>query len=149
MTLLKSKLYIHPEWGRKKADEYYAFWDAQDYTQLDDGEYEDLFITSDAIIHDCSSFIVEYAFTGKPCLYLINENNLNGLLNDFGQGVMSVYEQARVEAEIESFIADLVNDNAGIDPCKRAFFDDYVNTYYKNKQPSESIVEEIKRSLGI
>ena len=147
--ILKSKLYIHPTWGKEKADAYYDFWNSQSYTQLDEGEYGELFLSSDAIIHDCSSFIVEYAFTNKPCLYLVNENNLKGLLNEFGEGVMQVYEQAREVAEIEKFVNSIVNETIKVDRNKRAYFDDYVDKYYKEKLPSERIIDDIKQSLGI
>lgn len=147
--ILKSKLYLHPDWGKEKTDAYYNFWDKQAYTQLDEGEYEELFLSSDAIIHDCSSFIVEYAFTGKPCLYLVNKNNLKGLLNEFGEGVMQLYEQARAEKEIETFVSRLVNEAILPDKSKRAYFDSYVEEYYKKKLPSERIIEDIKQSLGV
>jgi hypothetical protein len=147
--ILKTKLYLHPDWGVKKTDEYYDFWERQSFTQLDEGEYENLFLGSDAIIHDCSSFIVEYAFTRKPCLYLVNENNLKGLLNDFGKGVMQVYEQARSVENIECFISDVVKETISIDECKRAYFDIYFEKYYKNKLPSDCIIEDIKLSLGV
>lgn len=147
--ILKAKLYLHPDWGRKKTNSYYKFWESQDFTQLDEGGYEELFSNSDAIIHDCSSFIVEYLFTGKPCLYLVNENNLNGLLNEFGEGVMQVYEQAKTVAEIEDFIEALINGTIKVAKNKRAYFDLYVDKFYKEKLPSERIISDLKQSLGL
>lgn len=146
--ILKTKLYLHPLWGKDKTDAYYDFWKNQSYTQLDENEYEELFLTSDAIIHDCSSFIVEYAFTKKPCLYLVNENNLEGLLNEFGEGVMQIYEQARTEEEIDFFVDGIVNETINPDKEKRAYFESYVNKYYKDKLPSELIIDDLKQSLG-
>lgn len=35
------------------------------------GDYFDTFMNSDAMIHDCSSFIGEYLFTEKPCCYML------------------------------------------------------------------------------
>lgn len=146
--ILKSKLYEHPSWGKEKTDEYYEFWKSQKYAQLDEGEYEQLFLTSDSMIHDCSSFIVEYAFTRNPCLYLVNKNNLKGLLNDFGHGVMEVYEQARTVKEIESFIHKLIHDTNITKTHKRAYFDAYLQKHYEKKLPSDNIVDDIKQSLG-
>lgn len=148
-SILKSKLYLNSNWGKDKTDAYYSFWDSQPYTQLDNGEYDDLFLESDAIIHDCSSFIVEYAFTRKPCLYLVNKNNLKGLLNEFGEGVMQTYFKARNVVEIESFIDDFLNDLFQVDSDKRTYFDGYVDKFYRNKLPSQRIVEDIKQSLGV
>ena len=146
--MLKTRLYAHPEWGQERTDAYYEFWDGQPYTQLDEGEYDDLFLNSDAIIHDCSSFIVEYAFTGKPGLYLINENNLKGLLNSFGQGVMQTYERGNNIDEIEAFIDGIVSNRIKTDVSKRAYLNDYIEAYYKHKLPSERIMEDIAQSVG-
>lgn len=146
---LKKRLYKHPDWGEKKTEEYYGFWENQPHTQLDEGEYEELFLTSDAIIHDCSSFIVEYAFTRKPSLYLVNENNLKGLLNEFGEGVMSIYQKARCGEEIEGFINDIINEKVDSSKEKWSYFNDYVDRYYKDKLPSERIIDDIKQSLGV
>lgn len=147
--ILKSKLYLHPDWGKGKTDEYYDFWKSSDFTQIDEGEYEELFLSSDAIVHDCSSFIVEYAFTGKPCLYLINHNELKGLLNDFGEGVMEIYDQAKSIKDIEDFVGEVVRGTAPPNKIKSAYFDSYVDKYYRLKQPSERIIEDIKKSLGV
>jgi hypothetical protein len=147
--ILKSKLYLHPDWGKEKTDTYYEFWECRSFTQLDEGEYDDLFITSDAIIHDCSSFIVEYAFTDKPCLYLVNANNLNGLLNDFGKGVMQVYEKAKSIEEVEEFVSCVMNQTVKRDKNKWLHFDNYVETYYEDKLPSVRIIDDIKQSLGV
>lgn len=146
--ILKHNLYAHPDWGKEKTDAYYNFWKDQSYTQLDESEYDDLFMNSDAIIHDCSSFIVEYAFTNKPCLYLVNENNLEGLLNKFGEGVMQIYEKTKTANGIENFIKNVVNETIKVNKSDSAYFDDYVNKYYKDKLPSERIIEDIKQSLG-
>lgn len=142
---LKPKLYLHPDWGVKKTDEYFKFWKSQSYTQLNDGEYDELFIHSDAIIHDCSSFIAEYLFTRKPCLYLIN-NDLGDLLNDFGKGAMKAYRQAKTEDEIKAFIEDIINESNLAD-TDRSYFEDYISQYYKEELPSERIVEDIKKSI--
>lgn len=146
--ILKSKLYEHPDWGVDRTNEYYNFWKESDFTQLDEGEYDSLFKTSDAIIHDCSSFIIEYAFTGKPCLYLVNHNNLKGLLNEFGEGVMQIYQQARSQQEVKYFVESVINESTGSDIINRSYFNIYLEKYYKDKLPSERIIEDIKKSLG-
>lgn len=60
----------HPEWGRERAEAFYSKWREMGNTQLEDGAYADLFMQSDAMIHDCGSFIQEYLFADKPCMYL-------------------------------------------------------------------------------
>jgi hypothetical protein len=145
---LKKNLYLHPEWGVDKTDKYYEFWEAQDCTQLDEGEYVDLFFGSSAIIHDCSSFIVEYAFTKKPALYLENENNITSLLNEFGKGVMSHYNKARRHNEIKEFVEKLITNELQFNPSDWEFVRDYISEYYEDKLPSKRITDDIKSSLG-
>lgn len=147
--ILKTKLYLHPSWGKEKTDRYYEFWEEQEYTQLNEGEYDALFLNSDAIIHDCSSFIVEYAFTRKPCLYLVNQNDINDLLNEFGKGVMEVYEKAKTSQEIEDFIKKVITDTINIEVGKYTYFNKYIDKYYQGKLPSERIINDLKLSLGV
>lgn len=146
--LLIHHLYQHPDWGKERADAYYRFWQEQEYTQFDDGVYDDLFLQSNAIIHDCSSFIVEYAFTQKPCLYLVSGNHINDYLNEFGKGVIGVYKQAKTVKEIEQFIQGLLTNPQSVQGKNTVFFNQYVEKYYNDQLPSERIIEDIKQSLG-
>ena len=67
---LKAVLYNHPSWGKDKTDAYYEKWVNGDNTTFVDGSYLELFKSSDAMIHDCGSFIVEYLYSKKPVMYL-------------------------------------------------------------------------------
>ena len=50
---------LYQLWGKYKTDAYYQLWDSMPNTQYENGEYIDLFMTSDAMIHDCDSFRFE------------------------------------------------------------------------------------------
>ena len=65
----------HPQWGKQRTDAFYAKWREMPNTQFEDGAYADLFMQSDAMIHDCGSFIQEYLFADKPCMYLKDPEN--------------------------------------------------------------------------
>ncbi|SFR51129.1 CDP-Glycerol:Poly(glycerophosphate) glycerophosphotransferase [Marinobacter daqiaonensis] len=146
--ILKAKLYLHPDWGKERTDEYYEFWSNQAHTQLDEGEYEYLFMHSDAIIHDCSSFIVEYAVTGKPGLYLKNGTRSDmDFLNDFGKCVFERYRTANSEAEISDFILDLVRDKSFHENSDSSCFNRYLSEFYDEELPSEKIIKDIKSAL--
>lgn len=54
--LLRPKL--EKAWGRERTDEYYSKWAELPNCQMEEGKYNALFMKSDALIHDCSSFIV-------------------------------------------------------------------------------------------
>ncbi|WP_322805204.1 CDP-glycerol glycerophosphotransferase family protein (plasmid) [Vibrio alfacsensis] len=104
--LLKDKLYRHPDWGVKKTDEYWAFWSSKPNLQLEEGEYVGLFRESDAMIHDCTSFITEYLYTGKPALYL--NPLIRDRLNDYGKLGYDAMLKAEKQSDIEKFIVSII-----------------------------------------
>jgi CDP-glycerol glycerophosphotransferase (TagB/SpsB family) len=63
--MLLQVLYNHPKWGKEKTDKYYKEWENGKNTILTTGSYMELFKSSDAMIHDCGSFIIEYLYTKK------------------------------------------------------------------------------------
>lgn len=105
--LLYDALLRHPQWGKKRTDDYYAAWESQENTQLALGGYIDLFLQSDAIIHDSCSFIFEYLCTGKPCMYLRKKETLEPL-NSLTQEAISCYYQASDSSDVETFLNDIV-----------------------------------------
>lgn len=89
--LLKSQLYDYSSWGKEKTDWYYSEGEKQPNTQLEIGEYVDLFMTSDAMIHDCGSFTIEYHHTLKPVMYLINGKEHTGMMNSFAKEAYALH----------------------------------------------------------
>lgn len=113
--ILKSKLYKHADWGKVRTDEYYSSWKNVANGQLEEGTYVDLFLTSDAMIHDSGSFLVEYISTNKPSLYMVrNEENLNGF-TALGNEVLSSHYQSFDKERLVSFIENVINNQ---DPLK-------------------------------
>lgn len=113
--LLKAKLYKHPDWGKEKTDKYYQSWVAGVNTALLDGEYNDAFVTSDAIIHDCGSFTLEYLYTCKPGFYCSEMLPLEQF-NEIAQEAYNCYYTGTTITEIENFLNQTVIN--GIDPLK-------------------------------
>ena len=146
--MLKEKLFAHPEWGYKKTNEYYQYWIESPNTQLDLGGYDDLFNESDAMIHDCSSFIVEYSFTKKPALYLLNpKNKSESFLNEFGKKVFKSNKKAKSKKDIINFVDDIFNENDSKLINKNSFFQSYVNDLYIKSTPSQKIIDDIKSEI--
>lgn len=143
--ILKSKLYLHKDWGAEKTDAYYSFWENQPNSQLDVGEYVDLFRQSDAMIHDSASFIAEYIFTDKPMLYLMNDNTRKNL-NYFGNRCLDTAKEAWNEKNIRNFIDDLLSDKDYKKNNRNLFIDEYFNNLGANKS-SSVIVEIIKNYI--
>jgi CDP-glycerol glycerophosphotransferase (TagB/SpsB family) len=110
--LLKGKLYKHPEWGKWKTDNYYKQWEKNiPNGQICTSEYTDLFLTSDALIHDCASFMVEYLCTEKPYLYLLRDPKVAERMNKFGKKVFELHYHANNKKEICEFIEKIVLEN--------------------------------------
>ena len=61
--------------------EYFQKWNDLPNAQVYTGAYyQDIFATSDGMIHDCGSFIAEYQYVDKPMIYLMRpEKKFNGL----------------------------------------------------------------------
>ena len=101
------------EWGEEKAREYYDCWRTGSNTQCEEGDYIGLFKYSDAMIHDCGSFLLEYLYMNKPVLYTLRDDKMLSSFNDFGlKGYEQLYHGNTVE-DVEHFILNVID---GIDP---------------------------------
>ena len=125
---LYTELCKHPEWGEEKAKEYYNLWETMDNTQVETGEFVDLFMTSDAMIHDCGSFAVEYHYSENPVMYVARnfEEQVEDK-NDFGKIAMKLHYVGRDEQDIIDFIENIVlNGNDPMKPQRQQFKQDYL-----------------------
>jgi CDP-glycerol glycerophosphotransferase (TagB/SpsB family) len=113
--LLKVKL--RDKWGEEATAAYYRKWAELENGQLEDGEFFDLFLTSDAMILDCLSFVAEYSVTGRPALFTEGTHS-RVLLNDMGKALHSMMYHAKdnLKEEVSRFIEDVVI--AGNDPLR-------------------------------
>lgn len=140
--LLRNKLDLL--WGKEKTDAYYDLWDNMPNTSLRDGEYTGLFMTSDAMIHDSGSFLIEYLYVNKPVLRTLNDIPLEDMYNQFALKCLDQYYKAHNEQDIEQFIQNLIN---GVDPLKEQ------RTKFVNEvlmpigSPSQNIIDDILDSI--
>ena len=126
-------------WGKEKTENYYNQWDIMSNTQLEDGYYNDLFLTSDAMIHDSITFTAEYIYTAKPVLYIVRDTNMEYCWNTFGTMAFNSHYHAYNEQDIELFIENVVlNGNDPKADERNVFYDNYL--YPKDGiMPSEKI----------
>lgn len=146
--MLKEKLYKDAEWGQKRADEYYQFWDELGNGLLEQSDYTNLFLTSDALVHDCSSFMVEYLSTSKPPLYLLHDGNVSERLHEFGEMALENHYHAKRANDIREFIEGQVL--GGRDPMRQQrlkFVDKYLKAS-NGKPASVNIVDHIKKMIN-
>ena len=105
---LRPKLNKNENWGSEKTNEYYKFWEDNDFCALNEGNYQQLFEDSDAMIHDCDSFMGEYLSLNKPVLYTYRDGNVKERLNEFGRSAYEMHYKAGNENEILDFINEVV-----------------------------------------
>lgn len=97
----------HPEWGKEKTDAYYKLWADMPNTQAETGAYAALFMQSDAMVHDSSSFIIEYMFADKPALFLRRGEGYQGY-TPMAFEALNCYHKGITEEEIEHFLQQCV-----------------------------------------
>lgn len=110
------------EWGGEKTDNYYHIWRDMPNTQYVDGEYIGLFQNSDALIHDCGSFMMEYLYMHKPVCYTLVRNNKLFDLNEFAQAALNVHVKAYNTDMIEEFIIDVIEGRDSLCNERENFF---------------------------
>lgn len=144
--LLINRLYI--DWGKSRADEYYAKWEEMENTFFNEGEYTDLFLTCDAIIHDCGSFLMESLFIDKPLLHLDNNIPDKEQFNDLAIEGLSHYYRAKSKEDIESFIRMLL-ENKDPKETERKIFVKEKLLPPNGKLASENIFDDLIKSLDL
>lgn len=142
---LRGKLNEH--WGEEKTTNYYQKWDKGLNTQLEEGEYTDLFLTSDAMIHDCGSFLIEYLFTHKPVLYLINNETSKKQYNELGVKALENIPLGYSKKDIIDFIEKtILKGKDSHKEKRREFFETHLKPP-NNKLASENIYEFLLKEL--
>ena len=135
-------------WGVEKTEDYYNRWLNLANGQIEQGDYIDLFKTSDAMIHDCGSFTAEYLYTQKPVLFQIRDEKVKEEFNTFGQACFAQHYHAYSIEETEAFIRDVViADN---DPKKEDREQFYKNYLYPKDgiMPSDKIISLLQTAIG-
>ena len=144
--ILLTNLYKHPDWGRERADNYYQIWQQLYNGQLETGEYVDLMLTSDAMIHDSISFTVEYLYTKKPVFYITNGNHTENLC-EFGKLAFNQHYKGYAKFEIENFINNVVlSNNDFMQDSRSVFFSNHLSQR-ENQSVAKNIFNEIVKGL--
>ena len=147
---LRSELYKNPEWGKEKTDNYYKEWETMSNTQIEQGDYTDLFIHSDALIHNCGSFTGEYLYVDKPVAF--TSKNIDEVLesmHEFGMKCMEAHTIVSNEQQIEDFVEKVVLE--GEDPLKdirKKMIKDFMNPN-GTKPSSQRMFESLIHSLEL
>lgn len=136
------------KWSRKQIDEYYEKWNTLENCQFENDRFEDLFLTSDAMIFDSVSFMAEYMVTGKPSLFTSGKRNVLDF-DEFGLKVYSkLYQTKNLKEDIENFIQNVVlRGNDYIKAEREEFINSYLKSPY-NKTSAQNIHDYIINIIG-
>jgi len=146
--LLREKLYKHISWGKKRTDEYYEFWNSNEYTQLEEGEYEDLFCSSNALIHDSGSFLAEYLYLKKPVAYMMAKKNNQNYFTDFGLKALSSCVVINDFIGVVNFVDNLILDKYHIINKHKEFIQEEISIYFHDSCPSSVILDTLNKTLN-
>lgn len=147
---LKAKLYAHEDWGIKKTNAYYKFWEKTENTQLEEAGYIDLFCSSDAMIHDSSSFLIEYLYVQKPVMYLINKHNRHKDDIFFGSKAVNSCKLGFSENDIEKFLQELItNKKISITENHKKLLEEDLLFFFKDELPSKKIMNHLLAQFKI
>lgn len=146
--LLFDNLLAHNIWTQEEIDDYLAQLQQSPNIVYDkSGDYFQTFADSDAMIHDCGSFIAEYLYTEKPCCYMMRSlEQTRATLLPLGVACMDQYYHATQAQDIIDFIQKVVID--GDDPMKaqrEAFSRQELKQYYPNA--SDRLLDMLKKEL--
>ena len=95
-------------WGKEKTMEYYSAWDQPGNSNVESGDYVSLFKYSDALIHDCGSFTVEYMYTGNPVMYLDRDDDHSKNMISYAKEAYELHYHAKTKEDIEQFILNVI-----------------------------------------
>lgn len=115
-------------WGKERADAYYRKWEDLPNAQIADGRYLELFKHSDAMIHDCGSFTLEYLYTGKPVMFLYDQRGRKSSLkiNKVTREAQKVHYTGLSEEDIENFILMVISKNDPMSSFRNCFVEHYL-----------------------
>lgn len=138
------------DWGRERADKYYALWCDMANTQLEQGGFTELFMQSDGMIHDCGSFTGEYMFTQKPVIFATRDwNGVRKMADEFGRKCLDLHYVANQLSDIEDFIQNIVlrGKDSKMDE-RREFFNRYLLPP-GGRSVAENVYNDIVQSLRL
>ena len=144
--LLLPALYAHPDWGKEKTDAYYEKWAKGKNTVFANADYIDLFKSSDAMIHDCGSFIIEYLHVNKPVMFLGTYDRMSQS-NEVGKKAYACHYEGRTKEEIKRFIDEVVIGGKDDMSEKRMRFYNEQLMPLNGVSVAENILKDIKSQL--
>lgn len=103
---LKGSLQRVAHWNKTEIDNYYQSWQDLPNAFVSEGEFIDLFFSSDAMILDSISFIAEYFITGKPMCIQTPKHNFK--FNSFTEKLKDNLYKSNCYDDVINFVDNIV-----------------------------------------
>jgi len=146
--ILRTKLSKPEVWGKETTDFYYQKWAQLENGQLNLTEYDDLFLTSDAMIHDSGSFVIEYLYTYKPVMFLVRDKNIADRFNVIGKDALEVIYKGIKKVDIDNFIEEVVINGKDDKYKERTLFFESLVKPPNDVTASENIFNFLNKKLS-
>lgn len=113
-------------WGKERTNAYYKKWEEPGVSHVEQGEYLALFKHSDAMIHDCGSFTVEYMYTGNPVMYLVRDDTHANNMIPYAREAFDLHAKGKSITDIMRFIQNVIDGNDPLRVKRTAFKQRYL-----------------------
>lgn len=113
-------------WGIDRTDRYYRKWGEIDNAQTEMGAYMGLFKHSDAMIHDCGSFMIEYLYTQNPVQYLVLDEHHNDNVNQQTEDAYYAHYLGMTKDDIEKFILNVIRGEDSMKCVRESYYNKYL-----------------------
>lgn len=135
-------------WSEEKIQQYLdKFKSYKNVIYQNGGDFFEVFVNSDGLIHDCGSFMVEYLYTNHPVCYLLKDKERNrDNFNEFASQCIDVHYKAYNKNDIINFIEKVIlEEEDTLEEKRKKFFNQNIKHDYPNT--SQKIIFELKREM--
>lgn len=140
-TLEKAEL-----WGEERTNKYFEDWNSIENCQVIDGGYVDLFIDSDALVHDSGSFLAEYLILNKPVAYTMGDRGPLGNFNEYGNEALKWHYLINNEKDLRNFIENVISEQDKLTWGRNKFISTYLGSD-NDMSSSTKIVQTITKKI--
>lgn len=140
---LRNALQISGLWTEEDIDDYYAEW-GRIGTVCTDGNYQDLFLKSKAMITDSGSFLIEYGITGKALIHLV-PHGAGTELSPHIKDLLDAYYRVESPDELANAL-DLIIER-GEDPKRQQRLTALRGTQLLGVNAAQNIVDYLRKLL--
>ena len=113
-------------WGEERTDAYYQKWERPGISHVEQGAYLSLFKYSDAMIHDCGSFTIEYMYMDNPVMYLVRDESHSANMLPYAKEAFNLHYKGMNIIDIEEFISNVIDGNDPLKEKRRAYKQQYL-----------------------